>query len=384
MMPRRVILQRAVSCVAVGLCLTANLAGDAASKRLQSDRSTAAYEELIRRYQGGETGDAVRNLATWSAEDVRRAARASQVEESSRIVPRSDAARDMRLLTVAALHAEAGIESADRERYQVHAEVGEAAVRELAGRRLAVPFCRTWYLTVSNFWTVLGDLVRAEAALTSSRRLLGADAELLVALGTVNEMWSGPFGAPFLKRDMSVDLGGMNAQSRVQARASRQRDGLLGRARNFYREAVGVAPAGYEARLRLGRVGVQLGHGDEAAKELERCLAPEAPPAIRYLAGLFLGQLRESANDLAAAERAYRAARASVPPGLAATLALARVLDITGRGEAATAAVAETLASPAGPTDLDPWWLYQMGQLTDLSARLDLLRALASRRRPGP
>jgi tetratricopeptide (TPR) repeat protein len=373
---------RRIACTAVlalALAQGGRPTASAASSAAQSDRNASSYEELIRRYQAGEADVTVRILASWSASEVDRAVRESQADESRpRIVPRSDAARDLRLVAVAGLHAEAGITSGDHERYQLHADVGEAAVKDLAARRSAVPFCRAWYLTASNFWTVLGDLVRAEAALTSARRLLGGDAELLVALGAVNEMWSGPFGAPFLKRDMSVDLGGENFQQRVYVRASRQRAALLGRARAFYQEAVAMAPGAYEARLRLGRVLAQLGHPDQAAKELEICLAPGADPLIRYLAALFLGQIREERNDLAAAEAAYRGARASVPSGFAATLALARVLDITGQADASTAIVTGMLVSPAGAArPLDPWWLYQMGQLTDLGTRLKALRALA-------
>jgi tetratricopeptide (TPR) repeat protein len=374
------VIGRLACAVAVASSLThgGRIAGGAVSSPTQPDRNASSYEELIRRYQAGDADGAVQSLANWSAAEVDAAARAGQVDEGTRIVPRSDAARNMRLVAVAALHAEAGIWSLDAERFRVHARLGEAAVNDLAGRRSSVRFCRTWYLTVSNFWTVLGDLVRAEAALTGSRRALGADAELLVALGALNEIWSGPFGAPLLQRDLSGDLAGLSFPARVDTRAGRQRTALLERARSLHREALSMAPGACEGRLRLGRVLAQLGHEDQAAKELETCLAPRADPAIRYLAALFLGQVREERNDLAAAEAAYRGARASVPTGIAATLALARVLDAAGRSDAASAAVAAVLEPRAGDArPPDPWWLYQMGQLTDLGTRLKALRALA-------
>lgn len=351
-----------------------SLGGPSAASSLGVPQVSVAgesYEEILRGYQSGDADAAVLALARWETTVVERAARAAQAEESAKIVLQSGPGYAARLEVAAALHLEAGISSGARERFRLHVRIGEQAVRTLAARRSETSFCRTWFLSAAAYWTILGDLESAERTLRTATQLLGESPELLIASGSLTEMWSGPLGA-------ESDMGGLSHSQRIEALERREPSALLRAARDLYQRALARGPGNGEARLRLGRVLQLLGRSEEASTELALCSGPAERPEIRYLAYLFSGLILERDKNYAGADAAYWAAVEALPSGFAARLALARIQDITGRSDLATATIAESVGQPvrvARPPD--PWWLYQMGQLTDLGTRLRALRASA-------
>lgn len=140
-----------------------------------------------------------------------------------------------------------------------------------------------------------------------------------------------------------------------------------------YQEALKAHRSLTEAALHLGRVRFLQGRFREAGAPLEQAMAA-AEPRTRYLARLFLGALAERQDRFAEAESHYRAALASYRWGQSGALALAQVLDRTGRQADARAIMARHLADSRGLV-VEPLWTYLLTPAEDDGRMLHELRA---------
>jgi tetratricopeptide (TPR) repeat protein len=113
---------------------------------------------------------------------------------------------------------------------------------------------------------------------------------------------------------------------------------------------------GAEASVRLGALRLRMGKPDDALTLFERADASSRDPYVVYLSRYFRGQALEKKNQPSEAERAYRAALATVPRAQSATMALSALLVRAGRVQEASALVEESLS---GPPIFDPWREYQ-------------------------
>jgi tetratricopeptide (TPR) repeat protein len=112
---------------------------------------------------------------------------------------------------------------------------------------------------------------------------------------------------------------------------------------------------GAEASLRLGDLRLRLKRFDDALALFAHVEATTRDPYLVYLAHYFSAQAFEGKQQRAEAERAYRAALATVPRAQSATMALAAILFESDRRAEATALV-ETSVEPNAPPD--PWRGY--------------------------
>jgi tetratricopeptide (TPR) repeat protein len=139
------------------------------------------------------------------------------------------------------------------------------------------------------------------------------------------------------------------------------------------RDTLALDPGLQEARLRLGKLLLDVGRAVEAESLLAEVDERAADARQRYLARLFLGRVAERLGRPEEALRLYRLALEAWPDSQAARLALAHALERSSGPAAPLVLVGATLGASRRPDRAkDPWWLY-------LAGPLELTRALLER-----
>jgi len=292
----------------------------------------SACRALVEQYRTGIADAAVSTFLSWSPARV-----ASEIGPLPSVVD---------LQAAIALHTEAGVRRGLASR--LHRGIARRAAKALSSRQQGAIVCRHALLAMSAYSRE--DLRGVEMPNA------GDDAAMMVALGSVPEV--------------PTSLETQPALDRADPPAAD-----LARAADLYRSALAIEPGFAEARLRLGRVlGIQH-HTGEAIAHLERARLRTTDARLLYLASLFLGEIQEAAGDSKAATTAYRAAIQSRPDALAARVALARLLQASGRFTEAGQVLREKLsARPVQRPARDPWQEYFRGSPEDLVRELSALR----------
>jgi tetratricopeptide (TPR) repeat protein len=150
----------------------------------------------------------------------------------------------------------------------------------------------------------------------------------------------------------------------------------LKNAEKHYREALKIDSSLVEARLRLGRVLQQRGLMQDARDELEGVFSqPEAEPAVRYLASMFLIDVLEAQGNTAASLARARDLVTRYPECQSAHLAFSRALEARGQRVQALAALGPLWKEEPMRRCADPWWSYYMGQARRVPTLFESLRA---------
>lgn len=237
------------------------------------------------------------------------------------------------------------------------------------------PALRAWCLLVDAIGEDIHEYATLEPLLSDLRGTFKKDPEMLLVSGSLFETLSSEAGLV----SFSIDLGAAAAKSLKtvgfstappQLTVTADRKTFLTQARNFYRDALAVAPSHAEARLRLARVLHLLGDTTEALAALDALPVRTMPQEFVYLSRLFRAGIEQDLGHHDRARSAYLSAmewHAQAPfVGLAALL--------RSEGDAAGAA-AVTRRLLSDPPDFDPWWSYLRGQGWHLSERLNAARA---------
>jgi tetratricopeptide (TPR) repeat protein len=324
---------------------------------------------LVERYRAGDREAAVREVATWPRERLQ--------QQIARVQWRLQRKEDLGvpLTLIVMLHTDAAmLNRAHRRPFasDVQTEAALALVRLVRADPMRASFARRWYLAAASYEQGLWDAERARRLLEEARRQFPQDAELLVTLGSVDEM-EGSLPPPPPPEPGVARPGSIVARSYDTATHDR-REELL-KAEETYRQALALEPTSLEGRLRRARVLARLGQGAEALAELGRVLEGQVDERTRYLAHLFTGHELEAEGRLEDAAAAYRQAVEATPHCQAGRLALAHALDRLRSRESA----AEILLQAVAPDDgaggrRDPWWTYPFGQADRVESMLDALR----------
>jgi tetratricopeptide (TPR) repeat protein len=362
---------------AAGLACAALLAADAAS-------TADSYLDVVRRYAAGERAAAVAALDAWKPGELAR--ELAELREAALIAAQrgtqlpANAMPPLRAVMLLHTDREAlertpapGAEHAPACREQVHTALAE----RIAGLLFADPegreFARRWYLAVALRdlgYTCFDD---AEHWLEAGLRWFPKDAELLLALGTIDEATTA-----LASRDPAI--GPLRGSQRAQVLESlHEKRFRLERAARRFEQALASDPRLAEARLRLGRVRYRQGRRPEA-RELLRAVAEESGmPALTYLARLFLGRVHEADGEPAEAAAEYEKALALEPQSQAAAVALSYVREQLGEPRAREPLLA-SLAHAGRRAAFDPYWEYPIAHAVPRSeSLLDALREEASR-----
>jgi VWFA-related protein len=299
------------------------------------------YAALVRQYLTGDADAAVRVLLSWPPEQV-----------AASVYPLSSRAE---LDAAIALHTEAGCRSGSAAVFEQHFWITQRAMAAVVSRMRNAPLRRHWIRAI------------ATASAQHARQIAPGDREIesavLVALGAQMEA---PTDA---LREAQSDFD----HPRVP-------EADLARAAATYREALALNDDLWEARLRLGSVLGRLHKTDEAMAQLERVRTQASDPRFRYLASLSLGQISENAGGSEAARAAYDEAIRALPDGFVARVALARLLESSGRAAEGRKVMQEALARQAGRhAESDPWHEYLYSSLAQMERHLAALRDAARR-----
>jgi tetratricopeptide (TPR) repeat protein len=204
---------------------------------------------------------------------------------------------------------------------------------------------RQWYLVVGVAHHSQLRLADARAILEEGLRRFADDEHLLVAAGSVHETLASPrVGLPRLPLTSAEE-------------PPREVAAHLRIAETYYRRALERNAEAGEARLRLGRVLLDLGALGDGLREFE---SGRQSGFVRYSARLLSGRAHEQAGRLDDAAAFYRAAAAVCPRCQVPAIALSAVLARAGDRDAAAAALLD--ASAAGTASSDPWHFYDFGQ----------------------
>ncbi len=322
----------------------------------------------MERYAGGDRSGASRLLADLD----RRRLPAEARDYGGRLLLVSDDNRRVGLLKAAVLlHTDAALarraagDPSGTDQQLELALLYAGLVDSFPGDAGLQAFARRWYLAVALDRHRYLEVEGAAALLQYGLRRFPADAEMHLALGSLEETlatW------PVL-RDPSAG----------RPPASVVNDHLR-EAEKEYRAALALDGGLEEARLRRGRVLLLLGQSAEAQAEVAEILRGSRDPALRYLGLLFQGLLLERASEFTDAVRSYREAAALFPEAQAARMALGHALDHLGDLAASRAELRRAVVDGAPLFERpDPWATYPYGQ----SARAEsLLAALEGEGRP--
>jgi tetratricopeptide (TPR) repeat protein len=154
----------------------------------------------------------------------------------------------------------------------------------------------------------------------------------------------------------------------------RSRHGRLLDAVGWLRQAA-VVDAGNDLLLaHLGRALALLSEDGEAARILTEVRDRTTDDATAYMAGVFLGGLRERQGALSEAAAAYRKATERFPFGHAAYIGLSEILQLSGRGGESREVLLKVLTEESAPAR-EPLWWYQFEPPGTAEDRLATLRA---------
>jgi len=327
------------------------------------------HSALVERYRTGDREAAVREVASWPRPRLQQ-----QVGRIQWHVQRGEAP-GVSLTAAIMLHTDAAVLTREQQR-PFASDLQLDAARTLVGLLQADPkqasFARRWYLAVAAYEQGLWDAGRARRLLDEARRRFPQDVEILVALGSVSEM-EGSLPAPEPPAAAVARPGGIMA--RIYDASVVDRQAVLRKAEETYRQAIALEPALPEGRLRRGEVRARLGQRDEALAELGWALQNAPDDRTRYLARLFTGRVLEAEDRLEEAATAYRAAIEVASRCQAGRLALGRVLDRLRSRESATEVLLQAVAVDEGQGPRhDPWWTYPFGAASGYEPMLAQLR----------
>ncbi len=265
----------------------------------------------------------------------------------------------------AALRAYAARDAASQARARQHVAMAEPMFAFAASWPLRKSAARRWELALGLTALADGELGWAASFLDPACRAFPDDVPLLIACATSQETHAVLAAtAPFVR-----------ISDEALRRLRAKRADLLNTAEKQLERAMRAEPDNLEARLRLAHVRAMKGEDRDAARLLEEIefgkLAADA--RTRYLALLFLGQIRQRAGHAEAAVALFRQATTVAPRAPAALLALAQAAHAQGR--TAEAAELATQALSTSRPVADPWWSYRFGQYWLRELLLASLRA---------
>ena len=144
------------------------------------------------------------------------------------------------------------------------------------------------------------------------------------------------------------------------------------------RDTLALDPGLQEARLRLGKLLLDLRRAVEAESLLAEVDERGADDRQRYLARLFLGRVADRLGRPEEALRLYGRALEAWPDSQAARLALAHAFERSSGPAAPLVLVGATLGASRRPDRAqDPWWLYLFGPTELTRAALERVWAQA-------
>jgi tetratricopeptide (TPR) repeat protein len=336
----------------------------------QEQHLLAEYWTIARRYVA-EPARATKEMLVWTRDRIGKV-------QSIQYQPESAARPDYlegkaewnpaMLRAAAMLHSDLALEAFGRRNipefeFQIGIADGWLA---LADDRKSEPgsLRSRWNVTVARLLLASGKTGVAEEHLGRVSPRIPGDAAILLAYGTIRETQASRLVA---------DAGGSKLQE--PSMAVKPRDAALDVAAAQFEKALAVDPTMVEAKLRLAHVHILKRDDPGAEPLLTGILAGQPAPAMKYLASLMLGGIRERRGQFEAAGRTYVEAIQAVPDGQCGYIALAQLMNRLNQPSDAATVIERMFARGSANSAADPWWTYPMGLDLTMDAKFEEYRA---------
>ena len=315
----------------------------------QDERLSVQYRRLVGLYRGGQL-EVIRTLA-----DLRRSDLDKILENIFGTAPSEGRWTPAELRAAVVLHGEAALSliESDLRQSAVHLEFGGQFLQKLGPpyRDLAV----AWHVALAALFRANGHLPSAESLLAMGRKRLPNDPEVLFHSGLTAELQASHA-----------------ATSSGPGTAAQRHTGWLANAEEWFRKSLSFDEVNPHPQLHLGRVQMLRGQNTAALKTLET-LAPVAQDdVVRYLAVLFTGAIYDRLGQPSEAERHYRKASEIITTASSARIAVAEIVQRSGRQADAQQYLREFIERHT--SERDPWWHYLQEPPRDAEARWINLR----------
>ena len=346
----------------------------AASSTAQSTPARDRFEQwlaAIDAHTPGDPGKAAVEVSTWAGSELE--AVVMEAKRRARSLARADPVKaNQILIRGAVLHADIGRlipdDAVRRSPSQqttyivrdgrwlgirfisMHWQLGRALLDSVLPDPAAVPEVRAWYEETSADLLRMRQFAAAFEHYARARQIFPADPDILFVSGVLHEL--------FASANLQAAAESVLDSNRASAAVSTVRSELA-RAERFLRDSLVHRPDHLEARIRHGRILVELGRHEDASSELRRAIGDGASGELLYFAQLFLGRAEEARGHLEAARASFERASTLYPSAQSPRLALSQISRRTGDRAAAQRELQIISKLPDDQRKReDPWWAY--------------------------
>jgi len=314
----------------------------------QEIRAAEDYLAHVVRYHTGSHAPSAKEIARWSASDLRRALRGLPHVLDS-VVATVKVGKSALVGSAMTMHADIARSSGAGEVIGLHLSIG-IRLADLLPEEGTAAFRAQWHLLAGTLMLSLTRPSDASRQFEAAYELQPRDPDILLAVGSLLEF------------EASLERG------------ERERQNRLKKAVDHYQSALSASSDLYEARLRLARAQHLLGEVTDAAATIGALDERAASRYLRYATLLIRGSINESQGRMAQAVADYREAYAICGVCQSASVALSHALLRSGDRDAARAIVRQLLSDDTSRLRGDPWWGYQQAQWHASDRMLERLR----------
>lgn len=327
------------------------------------------YWPVARSYLTGDAAKAIKEMSAWTRDRIAKVQMIQYQPEGALPTGFESKAewKPQFLRGAAMLHTEialAAFRAREGAQFDFHAGIADGWLALADDRKSSPGSLRSrWNVAIARLLLANGELGLAERYLERINDRIPNDPAILLVFGTVKETLAA-----------RPPMAWSNGKPSDAPTATAARDAALTAAATFLQRAIAADGSVVEARLRLARIHTL--RKDDAAAEplLTAVLAAQPKPAIKYLASMLLGGIRERQKQFDPAARLYVDAVLAVPDGQSGYLALAHIMHAANHVDDAASVLEKMFARRVSQLTADPWWTYPLGLDVGLETRFGELR----------
>jgi tetratricopeptide (TPR) repeat protein len=236
-----------------------------------------------------------------------------------------------------------------------HWEIARSLLDSITPNPSSDDMVRQWYIATSAYMFARRRWGNAETNLNRALEIFPTNARILFYAGVVHENYAMPESQTIHMQWMRARLGSKEAE--------------LKKAREFFKTSIEHDRGFAEAHLHLGRTMGSLEDHTGAAVELRQASAALTDPQLQYYCSLFLGNELAILSKREEARVQFERAAALFPNAQSPLLGLSQLARVSGDFNGASLAVQKIFKLPSGGSiPEDPWWVYDVSHVRNVSA----------------